>query len=154
MFNIFNFILSMTIFSPVKVYINIERVNPIITHTGITFENDENSIRYDFRAFNDNDNYITDEESRKNINEMFPKINPTFFDIKGFNEHRENINSFSDKIYLGTTNYTLQEIIDFEKTINKNYILGIHDCRHYVNDLTKWCLNVSIPIWNLKKIKN
>lgn len=154
MFNIFNFILSMTIFTPVKVYINIERVNPIITHTGITFENDENSIRYDFRAFNNNDNYITDEESRKNINEMFPKINPRFFDIKGFNEHRDNIDSFSDKIYLGTTNYTLQEIIDFEKTINKNYILGIHDCRHYVNDLTTWCLNVSIPIWNLKKIKN
>tara|TARA_Y100000389_G_C17359066_1_gene462691 strand:- start:181 stop:633 length:453 start_codon:yes stop_codon:yes gene_type:complete len=150
MFIIFKFIFSILL--PTKVYLNIEKVNPIITHTGITFINNKNSLRYDFRAFNNNDNYITTEESRKNINEMFPKINPYFFELKGFNQHREDIKLYSKQIYLGYTNYSLQEIIKYEKTINKNYILGIHDCRHYTNDLTQWCLNYSIPIWDLDSI--
>tara|TARA_Y100000992_G_C21273065_1_gene498112 strand:- start:2061 stop:2522 length:462 start_codon:yes stop_codon:yes gene_type:complete len=137
---------------PTKVFINIEKANPIITHTGITFENNNQKIRFDFRAFNDNDYYITTEESRKNITLMFPKINPLFFEYKGFNEFREDVLLYSNEIFLGETNYSLDEIILYENTINKNYILGIYDCRHYVNTLTKWCLNVSIPIWQLDKL--
>ena len=48
--------------------------------------------------------------------------------------------------------YSIKEIIEYEKTINKNYILGIYDCRHYVNNLCLWSLNKSIPIWNLDKL--
>ena len=80
---------------------------------------------------------------------MFPLIDSKFFDYKGFNEYRTNTTFFSKEIFLGTTNYSLEEIILYEKTINKNYILGFYDCRHYVNELTLWCLNTSIPIWNL-----
>ncbi len=134
---------------PTKVYINIEKPNPIITHAGITFENNNERIRYDFRAFNNDDNYMTTEESRKNVTQMFPLIDSKFFDFMGFNEFRKNITFFSKEIFLGTTNYSLEEIILYEKTINKNYILGFYDCRHYVNELTLWCLNTSIPIWNL-----
>ena len=145
-----NFLLSLII--PTKVYVNIEKPNPLITHTGITFENDNQKIRYDFRAFNNNDNYITDEESRKNIILMFPKIDQRFFDYKGFNEYRENITFFQKNYYLGTTNYSIEEIINYEKKMNKIYILGFYDCRHYVNCLTIWSLNTSIPIWNLDSL--
>ena len=137
---------------PTKVYINIEKPNPIITHAGITFENNNEKIRYDFRAFNNNNNYMTTEENRKNVTLMFPLLDSKFLDYKGFNEYRSNITFFSREILLGTTNYSLEEIIEHEKTINKNYILGIHDCRHYVNELTLWCLNTSIPIWNLDSL--
>ena len=61
---------------------------------------------------------------------------------------------FCKEVFLGETNYSLEEIINFEKTINKNYILGIYDCRHYVNELSEWSLNSSIPIWNLDKLLN
>lgn len=147
---LFNFILGLIV--PTKVYINIEKPNKIITHTGITFENNNNKIRYDFRAFNNNDDYVTTEESRKNVTLMFPKIDSKFFDYKGFNEYRDNITFFSKEILLGETDYSLKEIIEYEKTINKNYILGLYDCRHYVNELTLWCLNKSIPIWNLNSL--
>ena len=144
------FLFSLII--PTKVFINIEKVNPIITHTGITFKNNNNKIRYDFRAFNKNNDYITTDSSRKNITLMFPKINPSIFDFKGFNEFREDISLYSHEIFLGETNYSINDIIEYEKNINKNYILGIYDCRHYVDTLTKWCLNTSIPIWNLDKL--
>ena len=146
------FDLLLTFIIPTKVYINIEKPNSIITHTGITFENNNNKIRYDFRAFNNNDNFITNEENRKNITFLFPKIDYRFFEYKGFNEFQDNITFYSKKVLLGTTNYSLQEIIDYEKTLNKNYILGFYDCRHYVNSLTLWCLNSSIPIWDLDSL--
>ena len=53
---------------------------------------------------------------------------------------------------VGTTNYSIEEIINYEKKMNKIYILGFYDCRHYVNCLTLWSLNTSIPIWNLEMI--
>jgi len=137
---------------PTKVYVNIEKPNSLITHTGITFENNNKKIRYDFRAFNNDDDYMTTEESRKNVTQMFPLIDSKFFEYKGFHEFRDNISFFSKEIFLGTTNYTLDEIIIYEKTINKNYILGLYDCRHYVNELTLWSLNTSIPIWNLNSL--
>ena len=146
---IFFYNLLLVFIIPTKVYINIEKPNKLITHAGITFENNNEKIRYDFRAFNNNNDYITTEESRKNITLMFPKIDARFFEYKGFNDYQNNITFFSKEILLGTTNYSIEEIIEYEKTINKIYILGIHDCRHYVNELTLWCLNTSIPIWNL-----
>ena len=152
MFNLFNIFFALIL--PTKVFINLEKPNSLITHTGITFRNKDREIRYDFRAFNNNDNYQTTLESRRNITAMFPKIDTKFLEYKGFNEFREDIDLFSKEVFLGETNYSLEEIINFEKTINKNYILGIYDCRHYVNELSEWCLNSSIPIWNLDKLLN
>ena len=134
-------------------YLNIEKVNPIITHVGISFSN-EKEIRYDFRAFNNNNNYITTSENRKNITYMFPDLNTKILEYKGFTEFRDDILLYSKKILLGETNYSLNEILEYEKTLNKNYILCIYDCRHYANELTEWSLNYSIPIWNLEKLIN
>lgn len=147
-----NILFTLLIPMQTKVYINLEKVNSIITHTGITFENNNKNIRYDFRAFNNNDDYTTTEKSRKNITLMFPNMNSKFLDLKGFNEFRDDILEYNNDILIGTTNYSIEEIINYEKTINKKYILGIYDCRHYVNNLCLWTLNISIPIWNLDKL--
>ena len=146
-----NTLLSLLI--PTKVYINLEKPNPLITHAGITFKNNNECIRYDFRAFNNDDNYLTTEESRENITLMFPLISNKLITMKGYNEYRNNILLYSKEIFLGETNYSLKEIMEYENTLNKFYILGIHDCRHYVNDLTKWTLNMTIPIWNLETLE-
>lgn len=144
---IFNLLLY--IFVPTKVYINLERPNNLIIHTGITFINNDKEVRYDFRAFNDNDNYITTDESRKNITLMFPKV-ANIVKYKGI---LDEIDVISKKdIFWGLSNYTLDEIDILERKLNKNYILGLYDCRHYVNALSLLTLNKKIPIWNLDKL--
>ena len=57
-------------------------------------------------------------------------------------------------IYWGTSNKSLIDIINYEKTLNKNYILVFNDCRHYTNKLTKYALNKPTPIWKLNKLFN
>lgn len=154
----------------VNVYINIEQVNKYLIHSGITFEdiNNNEKIRYDFRAFNDNYEYITTDESRKNVTLMFPNLDNNFLYFKGLNnlnkENKENnekndinykkneIFLISKEIFWGTTNYSLQDIKDFEQTLHKKYIIGLYDCRHYVNEFSLWSLNKSSPIWNLHKL--
>ena len=70
-----------------------------------------------------------------------------------FLRYRLNDNTMETiDIYWGTTNKSLIEIIEFEKTLNKNYFIGINDCRHYSNKLTKWALNKPTPIWKLNKL--
>ncbi len=145
----------------VNVYINIEKVNKYLIHSGITFEdiNNNERIRYDFRAFNDNYEYITTDESRKNVTLMFPNLDNIFLDLKGLNNlNNENTDEknemflISKEIFWGTTNYSLQDIKDFEQTLHKKYIIGLYDCRHYVNEFSLWALNKSSPIWDLHKL--
>ena len=57
-------------------------------------------------------------------------------------------------IYWGETSKTLDEVVEFEKTLQKKYILGINDCRHYVNRFSRWALNKRTPIWKLDKLWN
>jgi hypothetical protein len=57
-------------------------------------------------------------------------------------------------IYWGETNKTLEEVQLFEQSLQKKYILGINDCRHYVNHFSRWALNKRTPIWNLHKLWN
>jgi hypothetical protein len=148
----------------VNVYINIDKVNKYLIHSGITFEdiNNNKKIRYDFRAFNDNYEYITNDESRKNVTLMFPNLDNNFLDLKGLNnlnnendyERNDGKNEMfliSKEIFWGTTNYSLQDIKDFEQTLHKKYIIGLYDCRHYVNEFSLWALNKSSPIWDLHK---
>jgi len=149
--NFINFIIN-----PTKVYLNLEKPNRFIIHTGITFKNNNKEIRYDFRAFNDDYSYITTEETRKDIAKMFPglidKKYDIFFKYKGLSDiyYIEFIST--KKLYWGTSNYTIEKIMELEKKLHKKYILGIYDCRHYTNELSKLCLNKCIPIWNLESL--
>lgn len=163
LFNLFNLFMYSFLINKnfVNVYINIEKVNKYLIHSGITFEdiNNNERIRYDFRAFNDNYEYITTDESRKNVTLMFPNLDNIFLDLKGLNNlNNENTDEknemflISKEIFWGTTNYSLQDIKDFEKTLHKKYIIGLYDCRHYVNEFSLWTLNKSAPIWDLHKL--
>ena len=52
-------------------------------------------------------------------------------------------------VFLGTTQKTFEEIETYSNEINKKYIFGFYDCRHYVDKMTVWSGVGHIPIWRL-----
>ena len=143
-----------------QVFIHLDKFNERynLMHIGISFNNFNNYIRYDFRAFNDGKSYITTENERYNIRYIFPDI----FVNTNNNIIMENTNNFRDillydfdtihskNILWGISNKTIDEIIEYEeKYLQRRYKLGIYDCRHYVNKFTQWCLYKPTPIWDL-----
>lgn len=114
-------------FFKTKVYIHLEQLfyKTNIYHIGITFKKDIRSIRYDIRGY---------------------EITPI-----GFLTNENNVKNNYKTIFWGYSNKSFNQIIEYEKTININYVLGINDCRHYVNNLTIWCMNNGTPIWGLYK---
>ena len=122
----------------VIVNLHLEKFNKYynLYHIGISFKNDNTIIRYDYRPFS--------EEKSSNTNQLI--IIDKFYKLL-LSKTIENIT-----IFWGETNKTLKEIELFEKTLQKKYILGINDCRHYVNCFSLWTLNKRTPIWNLHKL--
>lgn len=161
---IFNFILDFNkiLTKKSKVYIHLEKFNEKLNlmHTGISFKKFNKNIRYDYRAFNDGNSYLTNNININNFTFLFPgltkyvKIDDN--DYKLYRSQIKKTKKYSKNIYFGETNKTFDEIIDFEKKYlsKRKYFIGFFDCRHYVNDFTKWSLNKKIPIWNLKKLWN
>ena len=125
-----------------KVYLHLEKFNEKynLLHVGISFDDDIRKIRYDYRAFKNDNDYLT---TNKNDNlEIFPTMYiPPDIDKYSNIEKRT--------IYWGTCNKSMHEIILFEKSLHRRYILGIFDCRHYVNKFSLWALDKPTPIWNL-----
>ena len=72
--------------------------------------------------------------------------------LPGSVNDRDDINSHI--IFWGYTNKSLDEIIDYEKKLFRNYkyILGFNDCRHYTRILANWTTNKPTPIWRIKNI--
>ncbi len=138
------------IINPTKVYLNLEKPNNLIIHSGVTFKDNLKEIRFDFRAFNDNRDYMTTIDIRNNISLIFPDLDRKFIDYKGLSGDIQFLHT--KKIYWGTSNYSIKEIVKLEKRLHKKYILGFYDCRHYANELCKLTLNKPIPIWNLKSL--
>jgi len=133
-----------------RVNLHLEKFNEKynLLHIGISFENNFQKLRYDYRAFCDEQEgctYETTNIDRLNPREVFP--NTDLFD---------NLESFDDikkvKIYWGDTDKSFEEIREFEKTLHRKYILGVNDCRHYVNRFTKWALDKPTPIWKLNRL--
>jgi hypothetical protein len=126
----------------VLVNLHLEKFNKFynLYHIGISFknENDNKLIRYDYRPFSE----------EKSLNTNQPVIIDKFYKLL-LSKTIENIT-----IFWGETNKTLEEIEVFEKTLQKKYILGIYDCRHYVNCFSLWSLNKKTPIWKLHKFYN
>lgn len=160
----FLFILSLltfninpnTLTSKTTVYLHLEEFNQRynLLHIGISFNNLNKNLRYDFRAFNDGKSCLTTGIDTSNPEQMFPDL---YLYDKKKNEEMKDITDNMDKmlrkdIFWGITNKTFEEIIEFEKTINTKYTLGIYDCRHYVNKFTKWCLDKPTPVWKLYEL--
>ena len=124
-----------------NVYIHLEKFNQRynLLHIGISFNNLYNNVRYDFRATD-----IEPDKIEEN-NKFIDKKNKFIYD---------NVNLDSKTIFWGISNKSLTEIMIYEKTLHKRYILGIYDCRHYVNRFSDWCLDKPTPIWRLHKLWN
>ena len=120
-----NFFKNPRLFFKTKVYIHLEQLfyKKTIYNIGITFKRNIQSIRYDIRGY---------------------EISPI-----GFLTNEDNVKKNYKTIFWGYSNKTLKEIIEYEKNIDINYVLGLNDCRHYVNNLTEWCMNNGTPIWGL-----
>ena len=155
--SLFAFNINSNILTPkISVYLHLEEFNPRynLLHIGISFNKKNKNLRYDFRAFNDGKSCLTTGLDRYNPEQMFPDL--YMYNNKD-NEEMKDITDNMDKmlrkdIFWGITNKTFEEIIEFEKTINTKYTLGIYDCRHYVNRFTEWCLDKPTPVWKLYQL--
>lgn len=145
-----------------KVTLNLERFNERynLLHIGISFSNNNNeNIRYDFRPYCDDNNYLTTNMDMSDFSNLFPELKVSNDFEEQYRRYRNFIifdtdNIYSKDIFWGETNKTFDEIIEFEKSLHKKYRVGIYDCRHYVNRFTKWCLDKPTPIWRLNRLWN
>jgi len=133
------------------VHLHLEKFNNDLNlyHIGISFKNEDTMLRYDYRPFCDPTKceYKTSSTIVSAPNKELRFVDKLYrFYIP------ENVPNKT--IYWGKTSKTLDEVVEFEKTLQKNYILGINDCRHYVNKFSRWALNKRTPIWKLDKLWN
>lgn len=119
-------------FSSKGVYIHLERFNkrPSLIHTGISFTDEAKTVRYDFRSrpFHNGTYETTDMKNECNTR----------------------------TIKWGETSRSWEDISRFEleQLCNKQYVLGVYDCRHYTRDFTQWsCPNLpSTPVWKINEL--
>jgi hypothetical protein len=145
-----------------KTYIHIEKFNEKynLLHIGVSFIQGNKCARFDFRQAEDQISFMTYSNNPLNIfyiqifNRQIPFLRNEIdiypfrlVDYQRSDEYFETID-----IYWGISNKSLDEIIEYEKTLNKKYILGFNDCRHYSRKLTNWALDKPTPIWKLHKL--
>lgn len=146
----------MLLHSPIRVYLHIEEFNTRynLLHIGISFENDYKRIRYDFKEVSPDGDYIT--YSKIHLFEtIYPEYEndyiPEIYDIL-HKRYVKNKNIETMKLYWGITNYTFDEIHEYENSLHRKYRLGLYDCRHYTRQFTKWAVSKPSPVWKLHKL--
>jgi len=154
---ILNLLQLSFILMPKSVILHLEKIPGGITHTGISFKGPIKSVRYDFRAFNENNTCMTshiNNENGKNLVKLYPNIYNS-----EYNEYYRHLleKFFANEPYvikkdivLGSTGKTFQEIESYSNSINTKYIFGVYDCRHYVDKMSVFSETGHIPIWNLE----
>jgi hypothetical protein len=147
-----------------QVHLHLERFNDDFNlyHIGISFKNNNSLLRYDYRPFCEPNKCefktISNDANAISINSInsngavVSNKQLTFIDKLYRFYIPENVPNKT--IYWGETSKSLEEVEQFEKTLPKKYILGINDCRHYVNRISLWALNKRTPIWSLEKLWN
>jgi hypothetical protein len=156
---------SMPLNTPkTQVNLHLERFNDDFNlyHIGISFKNNNSLLRYDYRPFCEPNKCefktISNDANAISINSInsngavVSNKQLTFIDKLYRFYIPENVPNKT--IYWGETSKSLEEVEQFEKTLPKKYILGINDCRHYVNRISLWALNKRTPIWSLEKLWN
>lgn len=143
----------MFLTNPIQVSLHLEEFNTRygLLHIGISFENDYKHLRYDFKK--DADNYLTYSKIKYIPWEYNSNSNyiPEMYDILR-SSYVQNPDTKILTIPWGVTNYTFNEIEDYEQRLHKKYRLGIYDCRHYVRKFTKWATGSPTPVWKLKRL--
>jgi hypothetical protein len=151
---------SMPLINPkTQVNLHLERFNDDFNlyHIGISFKNNNSLLRYDYRPFCEPNKceFKTLNNDVNNANAISAVVSTkqlTLIDKLYRFYIPENVPNKT--IYWGETSKSLEEVEQFEKTLPKKYILGINDCRHYVNRISLWALNKRTPIWSLEKLWN
>ena len=149
-----------------QVHLHLEKFNNELNlyHIGISFKNEDTILRYDYRPFCEPSicefktvasvasvSVATDVSV---VNSVSPVLNKELRFIDKLYRFYIPENVPNKTIYWGETSKSLTEVVEFEKTMHKKYILGINDCRHYVNRFSRWALNKRTPIWKLDKLWN
>lgn len=141
-----------------SVTLHLEKIPNGITHTGISFKSPIKSVRYDFRAFNENNTCMTSHINNKNGKNLI-KLYPNLYE-KDFNKiYGHLLEKFfknepfviKKDVILGSTEKSFQEIENYSNSINTKYIFGVYDCRHYVDKMSIFCETGHIPIWRLNR---
>ena len=142
-----------------KVLLHLERFNERynLLHIGISFSGKNKNIRYDFRPYSESVGYLTTTMDRREFSNIFPELDITNDFEEQYTRYRDAIifdtqELYTKDIFWGFSNYTFDEIVEYEKTLHKKYRVGIYDCRHYVNHFTTWCLDKPTPVWTLHKL--
>jgi len=138
-----------------QVHLHLEKFNNELNlyHIGISFKNDDTILRYDYRPFCEPS--ICEYKTINSISTTSTGlVNKEVRFIDKLYRFYIPENVPNKTIYWGETSKTLDEVVEFEKTMQKKYILGINDCRHYVNRFSRWALNKRTPIWSLDKLWN
>ena len=83
-----------------NVILHLEKIPGGITHTGISFKTPIKRVRYDFRAFNENNTCMTSNINNKNGKNL-KKIYPNLYTLE-FNEQMRHIleNFFRNEPYV------------------------------------------------------
>ena len=141
------------------VHLHLEKFNAEFNlyHIGISFKNEDTILRYDYRPFCEPN--ICEFKTLKSVSgatdiSVSPVLNKELRFVDKLYRFCIPENVPNKTIYWGKTSKTLDEVVEFEKTLQKKYILGINDCRHYVNRFSRWALNKRTPIWSLDKLWN
>jgi hypothetical protein len=149
-----------------QVHLHLEKFNNELNlyHIGISFTNEDTIIRYDYRPFCEPNkcefktvNSVNSANSVVSVSvasSVSPVLNKELRFIDKLYRFYIPEKLPNKTIYWGETSKTLTEVVEFEKTMQKKYILGINDCRHYVNRFSRWALNKRTPIWKLDKLWN
>ena len=148
---------SMPLFIPkTQVNLHLEKFNDDFNlyHIGISFKNNDTLLRYDYRPFCEPNKCEFKTVNSVNGTSAYPVLNKELRFIDKLYRFYIPENVPNKTIYWGETSKTLEEVVEFEKTMQKKYILGINDCRHYVNRFSRWALNKCTPIWSLDKLWN
>jgi len=133
-----------------QVHLHLEKFNNELNlyHIGISFKNDDTILRYDYRPFCEPS--ICEYKTINSVSTTSTGlVNKEVRFIDKLYRFYIPENVPNKTIYWGETSKTLDEVVEFEKTMQKKYILGINDCRHYVNRFSRWALNKRSPIWIL-----
>ena len=140
-----------------QVHLHLEKFNNDLNlyHIGISFKNEDTILRYDYRPFCEPSicEFKT-VNSVTSVNSVSPVLNKELRFIDKLYRFYIPEKLPNKTIYWGETSKSLTEVVEFEKTMHKKYILGINDCRHYVNRFSRWALNKRTPIWKLDKLWN
>ena len=140
------------------VHLHLERFNDDLNlyHIGISFKNNNSVLRYDYRPFCEPNKceFKTINSVISTSTTISPVLNKELRLVDKLYRFYIPENVPNKTIYWGETTKSLEEVEQFEKTMPKKYILGINDCRHYVNRFSRWALNKRTPIWNLDKLWN